>query len=84
MILKWTNQGGQAIHISRQKTIADYHGVAGKAGLQLEDFVKASCLGLGQFLLRHANHKLDCGICVIFLIIIDESWCFVTALQHGL
>ena len=28
-----------------------YHGVAGETGLQLEDFVKTSCLSLGQFFL---------------------------------
>lgn len=70
----------------RWKTVTSvyYHGVAGKAGLQLEDFVKTSCLSLGQFVFRHANHKLHRGICVVFLIVIDESWCFVAALQHGL
>lgn len=61
-----------------------YHGVAGEAGLQLEDFVQSSCLSLGQFLFRHAHHKLDCGVCVVLLVVVDESWGLVTALQHGL
>lgn len=61
-----------------------HHGVAGEAGLQLEDFVEADCFGLGQFLLRQANHKLDRCVRVIFLVVVDESWRFVISLQHGL
>lgn len=61
-----------------------YHGVTGQAGLQLEDFVKTDRLGLGQLLLRHPDQKLDRGVCVVFFIVVDESWCFVAALQHRL
>lgn len=70
----------------RQKTalMSVYHWVAGKAGLQFEDFVETNCFSLGEFLFRHANHKLDCGVCVVFLVVTDEGWCFVSALQHGL
>lgn len=66
------------------KHVAMYHGVAGQAGLQLEDFVQPDRLGLGQLLLRHANHKLDGGVSVVLLVVIDEGGGLVSALQHGL
>lgn len=61
-----------------------YHGVAGEAGLQLEDLVQTHRLGLAELLLGHAYHELDGGVGVVLLVVVDEGRRLVGALQHGL
>lgn len=46
--------------------------------------MEAGRLGLSQFLLGHANHKLDRRIGVVLLVVADEGRRFLRPLQHRL
>lgn len=46
--------------------------------------MEASSFSLPQFLLGHLYHEADGGVCVVLLVVRDQRWNLICAVQHRL